>query len=172
MWILAFVWGIPVALSWGPRSRRLRKLLRPGADHRNDEFRMYLKCFEQFLHWLVLCTSMYIYVLFWGFVISGRMSSLNKHFWCHKLEVHSNPIFQTQVLDSSHFREFHHPTGSAFFQQLEALNGSSLSEAVSHIKVKYAGKDAGKRRCWCVTGWCDVFFWAGFGVKMQLDFWN
>jgi hypothetical protein len=68
---------------------------------------------------------------------------------------------------------FHHPTGSAFFQlQLEALNGSSLSEAVSHIKVKYAGKDTGKRRCWCVRGWCDVYFWVGFGVKMQLDLWN
>ena len=27
---------------------------------------------------------------------------------------------------------------------MEALNGSSLSEAVSHIKVKYAGKDGEK----------------------------
>ena len=79
----------------------------------------------------------------------------------------SNPIFQTQVLDSSHFREFHHPTGSAFFQlQLEALNGSSLSEAVSHIKVKYAGKDMGKRRCFSVSrvGVMFFFFFSGWGL--------
>ena len=55
--------------------------------------------------------------------------------------------------------------------QLEALNGSSLSEAVSHIKVKYAGKDRGTEGVHDVSrvGVMCLFCLVEVGVKIQLD---